>query len=180
MFHVKHYMAKAFSFPDIEGSKKDLRTIRQKEVCISRTFVGGTDFFISASNKPSGYACISIWRCRVSAAHAQYRPEMDIHLFPNLQPLPLKFCLFSRQMIVLDVCRLNNIENGENYMAEAFGPFLYTAGILCDVKGRRGRSSNSPCMTLKVYYVILKVKREINQIVWRHKNKKVQALQSQR
>lgn len=52
------------------------------------------------------------------------------------------------------------------------GPFLYTAGILCDVKGRRGRSSNSPCMALKVYYVILKVKKEINQIVWRHKNKK--------
>lgn len=38
-------------------------------------------------------------------------------------------------MIVLDVCRLNNVENGENYMAEAFGPFLYAAGILCDIKG---------------------------------------------
>lgn len=90
---------------------------------------------------------------------------MDIHLFPNLQPLPLKFCLFLRQTMVLDVCLLNNVENGENYMAEAFGPFLYTAGILCDIKGRRGRSSNSPCRTLKVYYVILKVKKEIKQIV---------------
>ena len=38
----------------------------------------------------------------------------------------------------------------------------------------------APFCTLQVYYVILKVKKEINQIVWRHKNKKVQALQSQR